>query len=123
MRQFCIIGIERIKRIYGSCGFKIPVLIKAFSSTEGAQPKTLRDVYLLERDLIRGGNLTGGQDLRKAILTDHALDLLFDSRFPLEWLSRAPHKTIVKVEKGKVYSEWQWVGYIDYINGIVYYFN
>jgi RHS repeat-associated protein len=69
------------------------------------------------------GNLTGGQDIRKAILTDHALDLIFSAWFPLEWLSRDAHKTSVKVEKGKVYCEWQWVGYIDYINGIVYYFN
>jgi hypothetical protein len=90
---------------------------------EGSTTEDTKGCILIGKGFDKRGNLTGGPALRKAILTDNALDLLFDSRFPLEWLSRAAHKTIVKVEKGKVYCEWQWVGYIDYINGIVYYFN
>jgi len=89
----------------------------------GSTTEDTKGCILIGKGFDKGGNLTGGPALRKAILTDNALDLLFDSRFPLEWLSRDAHKTSVKVEKGKVYCEWQWVGYIDYINGIVYYFN
>lgn len=122
MRQFCIIGIERLKRIYGSCGLKIPVLVQKFSSTKGAQSKTRRDVYLLERDLITGGNLTGGKALREAIIADYAIDLILGVWFQLGLLSRAAQKTSVEVEKGKVYSEWQWVGFTVVINGVVYYF-
>ena len=90
---------------------------------EGSITEHTKGCILIGKGFDKGGDLTGGPALRKAILTDYALDLIFSAWFPLEWLSRAAHKTIVKVEKGKVYCEWQWVGYIDYINGIVYYFN
>jgi len=89
----------------------------------GSTTEDTTGCMLIGKGFDKRGNLTGGPALRKAILTDYALDLIFSAWFPLEWLSRAAHKTIVKVEKGKVYCEWQWVGYIDYINGIVYYFN
>ncbi len=88
----------------------------------GSTIKDTQGCILIGKGFDNGGSLTGGKALREAIIADYAIERFLSVWFQLDRLSRAAQKTSAKVEKGKVYSEWQWVGFTLVINGVVYYF-
>jgi len=89
---------------------------------EGATIEDTLGCILYGKRFDDGGSLTGGKALREAIIADYAIETFLSVWFQLDQLSRAAQKTRAKVEKGEVYSEWQWVGFTLVINGVVYYF-